>query len=229
MTGDRISRFNVMPGEQLAADVHTYAMKIAGSDSYGVHLRSAGYLLRNYVGLFNAGPLWDNVVEQLPEKSQDALEKVADACLRTLIVSSSVDQYPIGIRELKEFEGGDGEVVHDIYDVLELTQLGLEMAEDMPADLRRMTIENELKILTGEIDPNTTPIRRMTGPSLITREGVRETVLTAGEQFGAFFGGCEFLLTDDRQRDGIMQYVANNVGSQWQHPNWVEPTDSGTW
>ncbi len=93
------------------------------------------------------------------------------------------------------------------------------MVYETPAELRELTIDNEIKILTGEVDPDVIPVRRLYGPSLATRESVRNVVLTAGQEFGSFFGGCEFLMGEER--DQTVDYIATIVGSKWQHPECV--------
>ncbi len=101
MIGRLTTPYHDMPGEQLTRDVQSRAILVAGVDPYDTQLRGAGYFLRTYVGLFNgSGPLrQEDALDRLPEQSQTALMKVADACLSSLILTGQADKDPFYLSE----------------------------------------------------------------------------------------------------------------------------------
>lgn len=227
------TRFHQIPGEILARGVKNKSLEVAGNDSFEISLYRVGYLLRSYEGLLHGeSPLssqWEvdgiDPIYSLPSNALDSLTTIARACLTLVKVSSETDAKPILQKAFQYKVDNKGNACFGVRDVIPPVQGALEDAYDPDLELREHMVENELRILTGDVDPAVTKVLRLSGPSIITRDAARNLALTIGEEFGSIFGGLELLIPDsnERMRDTIAHDIGTIVGSQWQHPEWKQP------
>ena len=217
-----------MPGERLTADVQAWAARIAENGAERLEMPQVGYFLRSYTRLFNGdGPLSDSDAwEVLPDAAKDSLTHVAEKSLNLLRVAAENDFTPFDITKLLETDSDpDLEEYGVIYNVIYSASSSLEMVRDPDPAIRAYTEENDLLDLSGQYDPDRDgPIRTSWGTALVTRDAALDLLMTASNEFGTVFGGCEIVLPDSvRRRDSVVGGIAQLVGSEYQHPEYIQP------